>query len=155
MAQIAHRHMIAGYVSIGSEVDPAGLLQLIEQAGHQIALPYLGECGAAMIFRCWKTGDLLEPSAYGFLQPLQSAAETIPDIILTPLVGFDDNLARLGQGAGHYDQYFSLNIKSLRIGLAYSCQKISALPCDDWDIPLDAILTEHDLITGPHSRINL
>jgi 5-formyltetrahydrofolate cyclo-ligase len=87
------------------------------------------------------------------LQPLLSAEACAPDLILTPLVGFDRALNRLGQGAGYYDRAFAARPDSLRIGIAWSIQECDGLMTDPWDMPLDAVLTEKEWITAPHSRI--
>jgi len=95
----------------------------------------------------------MEQADFGFLQPLPSAEICNPDLILTPLVGFDRSLNRLGQGAGYYDRAFAALPDSLRIGIAWSIQECDGLVPDSWDMPLDAVLTEKEWITAPHSRI--
>ena len=63
------------------------------------------------------------------------------------MVGYDDNLNRLGYGGGFYDRYlqkFSKDRKILKIGLAYSFQKIKKIPINKYDIKLDFIITEKD-----------
>jgi 5-formyltetrahydrofolate cyclo-ligase len=69
-----------------------------------------------------------------------------PDLILTPLVAFDRSLARLGQGAGHYDRAFARYPLARRIGVAFSVQEVERLPTDAWDVPLHAIVTEREWI---------
>lgn len=71
------------------------------------------------------------------------------DLVVLPLVGFDDRCNRLGQGGGHYDRAFAfLTHRRLRhggprlVGLAFECQRVDVLPHRDWDIPLDAVVTE-------------
>jgi 5-formyltetrahydrofolate cyclo-ligase len=144
---------IGGYVSTRSEADPGYILQHIARGKTNIALPYIAHPEAAMEFRKWQVGDVLERAPFGFYQPLKATEYAVPDIVFVPLVGFDRNLNRLGQGAGHYDRYFSNNINSLRIGLAFSFQEVSQIPADHWDVPLDAVLTEKEWIVGANSRI--
>ena len=62
-----------------------------------------------------------------------------------PLVAFDNDLNRLGYGGGYYDRYLSKNKKIkkiLKIGIAYSFQKVKKIPIDKHDIRLDHIITE-------------
>ena len=69
----------------------------------------------------------------------------IPDLIFVPLVGFDSNLNRLGYGGGFYDRYFERYAKKkkiIKIGLAFSFQKIKKLPTNKFDKKLDEIITE-------------
>lgn len=145
--------VVAGYICSGSEADPAGLLEEAVRMGKVVALPCLADRAAPLVFRKWNPGDPLELAPFGFRQPAASAPEYRPDVILTPLVGFDRAMNRLGQGAGHYDRAFAAQPDAMRIGLAWSVQECAALAPDPWDMPLDAVLTEKEWITGPQSRI--
>jgi 5-formyltetrahydrofolate cyclo-ligase len=69
-----------------------------------------------------------------------------PDVILTPLIGFDRRLNRLGQGAGHYDRAFARYENAWRVGVAWSVQEVPAIPADIWDVPLHAIITEEGML---------
>jgi 5-formyltetrahydrofolate cyclo-ligase len=134
--------IFAGYVAIGSEANPAALLTQAHELGCDIALPHVTSKIAPMRFLRWTPGDILVPGPFGLQQPADDAPECIPDIVITPLVAFDDRLMRLGQGAGHYDRALSVLDQSIAIGLAWSVQHAPALASDIWDVPLDAVLTE-------------
>jgi 5-formyltetrahydrofolate cyclo-ligase len=152
-AVVDHADCIGGYVKAKFEADPSAILLHAAKQGTKIALPYIARRDVAMEFRHWGISDALEPAPYGFDQPLATAGHVVPDVVLVPVVGFDRAMTRLGQGAGHYDQYFSKYISILRIGLAFTFQEVDHIPADVWDIPLDAILTEKEWIVGPKSRI--
>ena len=70
------------------------------------------------------------------------------DVVFVPLVGFDDAGHRLGFGGGFYDTSLAHLArrrawrKPRVIGVAFECQRVSRLPHEAWDIPLDAVLTE-------------
>lgn len=145
--------VVAGYVKAGSEADPAALIAAAHQCGCRIALSAIDDAFALLTFRQWSLGDPLEQAPYNFLQPSHDSPEVIPDLILTPLLGFDRAMNRIGQGGGHYDRAFAANPQALRIGLAWSVQECAALAADPWDVPLDAVLTEKEWIVGPQSRI--
>jgi 5-formyltetrahydrofolate cyclo-ligase len=146
---------IAGYQKTGSEVGADSVMAAANASHVKLALPFIGARGEAMRFKQWQLGETLIKSPFGFLQPDTNAPDAAPDVILVPLVGFDRDMNRLGQGAGHYDRIFTLFPNALRIGLAWSCQEVLALPADPWDIPLDAVLTEKEWIKPAHSRIEL
>lgn len=146
------QNCLAAYRAVGGEVDPTPLVRIARDAGLTVALPCVDARDANIIFRAWHEGDPLERSPLGFHQPCSDAMAMEPTVILTPLVGFDRNLNRLGQGAGHYDRAFADHPQALRIGLAWSVQELPAIPTDPWDVPLDAVITEREWITGPHSR---
>jgi 5-formyltetrahydrofolate cyclo-ligase len=145
---------LAGYAAIGGEPNLAPLLALAVGLGLQTALPYVADREALITFKRWQWGEPTQRAPFGFLQPVASAPPAQPDLILTPMLGFDRTLNRLGQGAGHYDRAFAANPQALRIGIAWSIQEVPQIPIDPWDIPLDAVLTEQEWIVGAQSRLN-
>lgn len=74
------------------------------------------------------------------------------DIVLLPLVAFDRNGHRLGMGGGYYDRTLGFRgsrqhwLKPLLIGVAHSIQEHAGLQRNPWDIPLDAVITEAEII---------
>ena len=73
------------------------------------------------------------------------------DVVLMPLVGFDRTGNRIGMGGGFYDRTFQFlsgrkKTKPLLIGLAYSIQEVANIPNRPWDIPLNFIATENEII---------
>ena len=69
------------------------------------------------------------------------------DFVITPLVAFDEKCNRLGVGGGYYDRSFAfLNDAASRtvrmVGIAYELQCVAELPNADWDVRLDAVVTE-------------
>lgn len=140
--------IVAGYVAMGSEVDPARLLAEAEALGCIIALPHVTSRAAPMRFLRCETGAPLTSGPFGLLQPADDAEALTPDIVLVPLLAFDDQMMRLGQGAGHYDRALSLLDDAVAIGLAWSIQHSEHLPSDPWDQPMNAILTEKSWITA-------
>jgi len=79
------------------------------------------------------------------LEPFKSK-QNIPDIMLVPLLVFDENKHRLGYGKGFYDRYLNRYLKRfkniLTIGVAFSFQKFHKLPVNNKDVKLNYILTE-------------
>jgi len=126
LARLPPFNVVAGYEKIGSEMDPSPLLQKLAAAGAVLAFPIVLGPHLPLAFR---TSD----------------GEATPELIIAPLLAFDRNGGRLGQGGGHYDR----TIERLRsrgplfvIGLAYAGQEIEAVPHEPHDQRLDAILTE-------------
>ena len=143
---------IAGYCAMPNEADISALLAQIQGRGAALALPWIGTQGQDMLFRSWSDAAPLDMAADKFLQPLSTADQVAPDIILMPLLGFDRQGTRLGQGAGYYDRALAQQSDPLRIGVAWSVQEFENLPADPWDMPLDAILTEAEWIIPDSSR---
>tara|TARA_B100002052_G_scaffold239093_1_gene223054 strand:- start:1029 stop:1304 length:276 start_codon:yes stop_codon:yes gene_type:complete len=80
---------------------------------------------------------------YGIPEPLKSRL-VYPDVLLVPIVAFDNRKFRLGYGGGYYDRYIQ-KIKKIKnflsIGLAFEFQKVKELKIDKFDQKLNIILT--------------
>ncbi|WP_380785758.1 5-formyltetrahydrofolate cyclo-ligase [Sphingomonas sp. R86521] len=146
LARLSAGLTVASYVPIGSEADPSPLARAAVEAGCVIALPHVVDRTQPIRFLSWDTEAALASGPYGLSQPAHDAAELEPDIILTPLVGFDRAGNRIGQGAGHYDRAFVAHPNAWRVGIAVSVQEVATLAPDPWDVPLHAIATEQDWI---------
>ncbi|GAA3272159.1 hypothetical protein GCM10020258_48030 [Sphingomonas yabuuchiae] len=142
----APHQIIAAYRPLGAEADPALWVEAALHAGATIALPHVTDRASPIRFLTWADGEDLNVGAFGLHQPAPDAPECRPDIILTPLVGFDRRGNRLGQGAGHYDRAFAANPDAWRVGIAWSVQEVEELVPDSWDVPLHAIATESEWI---------
>ena len=82
-----------------------------------------------MNFFKWSIYEPLKINKYGIPEPI-SDKKIDPNILLIPLVGFDDKLNRLGYGGGYYDRYLSrlkLGNSLLKIGVGFSFQKVKNL----------------------------
>lgn len=69
------------------------------------------------------------------------------DVIVVPMVGFDDGLNRLGRGGGWYDRFLGTQERALKIGFAFEIQRFTNLPIEPHDIRMDMIVTEVRTIT--------
>ena len=76
----------------------------------------------------------------GFQEPVAKNFQF--DLIIVPMVGFDDQLYRLGQGGGHYDRFLASQKKALKVGFCYEFGHLASLPHEPHDVPLDMIITE-------------
>jgi 5-formyltetrahydrofolate cyclo-ligase len=141
------------YCATSGEANLCGWANWCAVNGARTALPRLADRTAPMEFALWKPGDALLDSGMGFAQPVPSAPSFEPDLICVPMLGFDRRMNRLGQGAGHFDRYFSSRSSALRVGIAWSIQEVSRIAAEPWDIPMDAICTESEWICPPGSRI--
>ena len=99
-----------------------------------------------MIFCSWKNNEILEINKYGMLEPYNKKEISVPNIMLIPLIAYDENKNRLGYGGGFYDRYLNeylkKNKKILTIGVAFSFQKHHKIPSFNNDVKLKYILTE-------------
>ena len=138
--------IVASYIPVGGEADPALLVAAALQADCRLALPHVIDRATPIRFLCWAGDAALVAGPFGLRQPAADLPELAPDIVLTPLVGFDRQGNRLGQGAGHYDRAFAAHPNAWRIGVAWSVQEVEALTPEAWDVPLHAIATDKEWI---------
>ena len=134
---------IGGYFPVNYEVDDLEILKEFAKKNYQISLPVIKK-NFNMDFYKWSFEDPLKINQYGIPEP-NSKKLIYPDVILVPLVAFDNNLNRLGYGGGYYDRVIkklSKKKKILKIGLAFSIQKINNIPVTKYDKKLDFIVTD-------------
>lgn len=144
----AARPVVSAYMAIGSELDPGPLFGALTARGAQGALPVIEKRGRPLLFRGYSVGDELEEKLWGIREPVESRPVLEPDILLLPLLAFDDAGWRLGYGGGFYDRTLgALRARKpiVAIGLAYDGQRVDAVPHDDYDEPLDFVLTPSGL----------
>ena len=137
---------VSGYFPYRSEIDVMPLLERLHGEGAGIGLPVVVENGQPLVFRKWAPGDETELDQFKIKIPLASSPEVEPDVLLVPLLAFDERGYRLGYGGGFYDR----TLAKLRgrkaitaIGVAYAGQQVDAVVHDANDQPVDWILTEN------------
>lgn len=152
-------HTVAVYAAMGSEVDPAAFAAAAVARGWRVAYPCMLSatdamaCGQCMCMRAVSAGDASE--APFIAHPTRAFAATdvdsdhfpiVPaealDMIVVPLVAFDQTGARLGYGGGCYDRYLSMLSPACQIiGIAFDEQHVDHIPIDAHDLPLPHIIS--------------
>ena len=139
--------IIGGYYPINHEIDDLEILNYFFLKGSLISLPKIKKKNQ-MEFYKWNKNEPLLLNKYGIPEP-DTANKVYPDILFIPLVAFDKELNRLGYGGGFYDRYIqkiSKIKKIVKVGLAFSFQKLKTIPVNKHDKKLDIIITEKDII---------
>ena len=137
--------IIGGYYPFNYEIDTIEILKKLEKRNYIISLPKIKK-NYQMNFFAWSTKDPLGINEYGIPEPI-SKKILYPNILLVPLVAFDNHLNRIGYGGGFYDRYIKKikkKKKIITIGLAYYFQKIKKVPIDKYDLKLDIIVTNRN-----------
>ena len=137
------KKIIGGYYPVNYEINILELLKQFETKGLKLSLPVVKK-NKEMDFYSWSNKSLLKLNKYGIPEPEQ-IKKVFPDIILVPLIAFDNRLYRIGYGGGYYDRYiqkFLNKKKMLKVGIAHSFQKINKVPINKYDRKLDIIITE-------------
>ena len=124
-------------------MDVTEILKEFEKKKYLISLPKIKD-NFQMDFFKWSFGNPLIINKYGIPEPISNKIR-YPDILLVPLVAFDNQLNRIGYGGGFYDRYIKKikrKKKITTIGLAFSFQKVKKIETNKFDIKLDFIVTE-------------
>ena len=141
--------VIAGYYPSNYEVNILNFLEHASKKKFRIALPVI-EPSNKMSFRSWVFKEPLHVNQFGILEPKNSKKTIIPDLIMVPLVAFDNRLNRIGYGKGYYDRSLKKISKTkknaISLGIAYSFQKCKKIPTNKHDFKLDYIFTEKGII---------
>jgi 5-formyltetrahydrofolate cyclo-ligase len=141
--------IVAGYHAHRDEADPGLLLQALARTGARVAFPRVIAKHQGLEFHLVPDGEILSPGSYGIHEPLAHWPRVVPDILLVPLLAFDDQGYRLGYGGGYYDRTLAMMRGARAIGIAYAGQQMDFLPHDAHDYPLNGILTETGLTEFP------
>lgn len=146
---------IGCYLPYQDEFDSAPIVEAVCKAKKNCYLPVLQSNGEKILyFVRYQEGDPLRLNRHFILEPEKIDDKISPadlELVLAPLIAFDSSGHRLGTGGGYYDRTFAFirersHQRPLLIGLAYQDQKVKALPSDSWDILLDGIITEQEVV---------
>ncbi|MDT8879057.1 5-formyltetrahydrofolate cyclo-ligase [Halomonas saccharevitans] len=159
LPELQRARRVALYLPNDGEIDPTPLIDWLERRGSRVYLPVLKPlCDNQLWFVHYHAGTPMVANRYGIPEPETRhgahRARRTPtwalDLILLPLVGFDEQGQRIGMGGGFYDRTLAFTRRPgprpRLIGLAHDCQRVSALPAAPWDVPLDAIASDARLI---------
>lgn len=145
---------VSGYLAIGDELDVEPTLQGLRAAGMKTALPVVVAAGQALVFRQWEPGDALEAGPLRTRHPTMDCPQLEPDLLLVPMLAFDDQGYRMGWGGGFYDRTLA-DLRARKtvtaVGIAYAGQRVDKVPRDHHDARLDWIATEAGMYEVPQT----
>ena len=143
--------IIAGYYPSYYEVNILNFLEKASKKNFKIVLPVI-KSSNIMNFKSWIFKEPLYVNKFGMLEPKNSNKNTIPDLIMVPLVAFDNHLNRIGYGKGYYDRSLrkinKIKKNAISLGIAYSFQKCQKIPTNKQDFKLDYVFTEKGIINS-------
>lgn len=145
----------ATYLSNDGEVDPVKLIEHCWENNIHATLPILHPFTAGnLLFLTYSQDSKMMQNKYGIAEPVCEVTQVVPvsnlDLLFIPLVGFDIKGNRMGMGGGYYDRTLESLYKNNAVkivGLAHDCQQVSEIPVQNWDIPLNVIITPTRVIT--------
>ncbi|MCK4742995.1 MAG: 5-formyltetrahydrofolate cyclo-ligase [Sulfuriflexus sp.] len=144
---------IAIYLSNDGEIDLSSVLHTAWQRNKRCYLPVLNKYGKKLSFAPYTANSIMRKNRFGIPEPIVTKREIISphqlDLVLAPLVAFDEQGNRMGMGGGFYDRSFSFLRQQQHwqhtklIGTAYAFQQVEQLPAQAWDVPLSGAFTEY------------
>ena len=143
-------NVIMTFVSFGTEVNTHNFIKKSISDGKRIAVPITfpktREIKASEIFDF----NELEVGFYNILTPKDEYVRYINpeeiDLAIVPGLAFDRKGYRVGYGGGYYDRFLSQYSHIIKLGIAFDLQIIDEVPKNDFDIPVDMIFTEKEII---------
>ncbi len=150
---------IAFYTPVKGEANP---LSLMKNSDKNFYLPLLSsQKKYHLFFVKIDSQTQYKNNRYGIPEPLHQTKDIIPlealDLVIMPLVAMDRKGNRLGMGGGYYDRSFefkkslTINTKPTLMGFAYDFQLVNNLSPEKWDVPLDYLVTNKELIKAKKS----
>ena len=130
------------YNAIKNEVDTSQIINGLKKLGKEVSYPLtIGDEMVAVvpISDEWITGD------FGVLIPKNYKKANSVDVAVIPLLACDKKLNRIGYGKGYYDKFLKEN-DCIKIGVCYDFQVIENIIPNEWDVPLDYIITPTKII---------
>lgn len=135
------------FMSVDGEPDTEAIIGLFLAMEREVSVPRVrgDEMDAVRItpYTDFKRGK------FGISEPVGGRIADECDLAIVPVVAFD-GLKRAGHGKGYYDRFLSRFPDCVKIGIAFSCRKVSGLETEEHDIALDMIVTEREIITSQH-----
>jgi 5-formyltetrahydrofolate cyclo-ligase len=134
------------YLAVGSELSTAPLISGLLRRGSSVWVPAADRSGG-MRFLQLRANARLRPDALGVPRPacarITRTAATL-DLLILPLLAYDQAGTRLGSGGGYYDRALAGKPRfrpPKLIGYAFAEQLVSAVPVEPWDVRLDAVVS--------------
>lgn len=139
----APESVLSAYWPIRGEPNLRGLMAELHAARLSVALPVVETRFAPLLFRRWTPEAALVRGDWNIPVPPPEADTLVPDIALAPLVGWDGEGYRLGNGGGYFDRTLAaLAPPPLTIGIGYHSARLTTIYPQPHDVPLDIIVTE-------------
>lgn len=137
------------YAALDDEINIDECIRKAIDDGKKAALPVCIDNFGYMEFYYINSLKDIKEGSFGVREPEISNSVKVTDfensICLVPAIAYDRLGYRLGYGKGYYDRFLE-NYAFISIGLCYNELVVEKLPADKYDVPVDKIITENDII---------
>lgn len=156
LPQWSSAQTISSYLCFDGEISTHLIHLLAWQQNKALVLPILDpKCSGHLVFHEYFADSHMQVNKFGIAEPLLEKNKQVTmahiDVMLVPMVGFDQQANRMGMGGGFYDRTLA-NIyqnkdRPLLVGVAHDAQEVTQLSPAEWDIPMDYIVTDRKVIS--------
>ena len=139
---------IASYISLPYEVSTKKINEFLLNSKTHLYLPKINSNSNKLEFVLCSKQTQFEKNSYNILEPISEETIKLEELnaVIVPLRAFNEKFQRLGFGGGFYDKTFSGIIQPEFIGLAYEFQFIKKLKLEEFDLKLDVVFTDKQLL---------
>lgn len=132
---------IYGYLAFNQEVRTMPMLEQAQKDGKRVAVPKV--FGAEMRFIWLDDLNAVSSGYYNIPEPIanEPVADDETALVLMPGLAFDAQGHRCGYGGGFYDRYLAAHTAHTTLAMCYDFQMFDHLDTDDFDIPVDIVLS--------------
>ena len=138
------------FISFGDEVDTHRFIKDSIARGKRIVVPITFPENRELKVSDLRSFDELEAGFYNILTPKEEYIRFIDpqeiDLVIVPGVVFDRSGYRVGYGGGYYDRFLAKLPNVAKLAIAFHLQLIDEVPKEHFDIPVDYIHTEKEVI---------
>lgn len=146
------------YLSFDSEVLTNFIIEDLMNSNKKVYIPLtVPKTRELIVSELINLEEDLEVGNFGVLEPKKEAIRPVSvdllDLVIVPGVGFEKSGYRIGYGGGYYDRFLpKISVKTPKVALAFEVQMIEKVPTDEYDFPVDYIITEEEIIDCKECR---
>ena len=146
---IKNAQVIGITLSVFPEVETWDLIKLFWSQGKRVVVPKCEPKSRMMTFYEITSFNQIENVYMNLSEPIPHMTTKVSkeeiDYLIVPGLAYDRQGFRLGFGGGYYDRFLT-DFKKPTISLAFHMQIVEKIPTDDYDVPIEKIMTENETI---------
>lgn len=138
------------YASLDDEICIDSVIINALENGKKVALPVCRDSNGNMDFYYINSLNELKTGSFSVREPDTTVCKICADftncLCVVPGIAFDKRGYRLGYGKGYYDRFLK-NFTFNSVGLCYNELMVENLPNDEFDVPVDYIVTQDKVVS--------
>ena len=154
LKEYAGARLVASYCAKDDEVQTKAIIERALNDGKRVAVIVTDVPSKTLRFSEIESyAEDLAPGTFGILEPKQGRVRPVSladaDVVLVPLLAWDEKGQRLGYGAGYFDRALAGAPRITKVGLGLESQRLPDIPTSRYDVPLDIVVTEKRVLRPP------